>query len=131
MSAANLIPLGVVEVRREICGHCPAKCAPFIAGELFHAEPCAQCPASPRRWGPYGQCGKYAANHLPTPAPVVAPAPAAVAQGFGLGDLVATVAQPIAKAIDAVAGTNVAGCGGCAQRRAALNKAMPNILPRT
>jgi hypothetical protein len=43
----------------------------------------------------------------------------------GLGDAVAAVAQPIAKAIDAVAGTNVAGCGGCAKRQAALNAAVP------
>lgn len=44
-----------------------------------------------------------------------------------LGDLVASVAQPIAKAIDAVAGamgvkTNVSGCGGCKKRREKLNQ---------
>lgn len=44
---------------------------------------------------------------------------------IGLGDVVAAVAQPIAKVIDAVAGTNVAGCGGCAKRQAALNAAVP------
>ena len=43
----------------------------------------------------------------------------------GLGDVVAAIAQPIARTIDAVAGTNVAGCGGCAQRQEALNKAVP------
>jgi len=43
----------------------------------------------------------------------------------GLGDVVAAVAQPIAKVIDAVAGTNVAGCGGCAKRQAALNAVVP------
>jgi len=41
--------------------------------------------------------------------------------GVGLGDLVHAVAQPIAKAIDNIAGTNIQGCGGCAKRRAMLN----------
>ncbi len=38
-----------------------------------------------------------------------------------LGDLVARVAQPIAKAIDAVLGTKVQSCKACAKRREALN----------
>jgi hypothetical protein len=41
---------------------------------------------------------------------------------MGLGDLVAAVAQPIARAIDAAAGTKLAECGGCKKRRAALNR---------
>lgn len=40
----------------------------------------------------------------------------------GLGDLVAAFAQPIARAIDAAAGTKLAECGGCKKRRAALNR---------
>ncbi len=40
----------------------------------------------------------------------------------GLGDLVAAVAQPIARAIDAAAGTKLAECGGCKKRREALNR---------
>ena len=40
----------------------------------------------------------------------------------GLGDLVAAVAQPIARAIDAAAGTKLAECGGCKRRREALNR---------
>lgn len=43
----------------------------------------------------------------------------------GLGDVVAAVAQPVAHVIDAVAGTNVAGCGGCKRRQEALNAAVP------
>tara|TARA_R110000803_G_scaffold208404_2_gene277042 strand:- start:37 stop:234 length:198 start_codon:yes stop_codon:yes gene_type:complete len=39
----------------------------------------------------------------------------------GLGDVVHAVAQPIAKAIDKVAGTNIQRCGGCKRRRARLN----------
>ena len=46
---------------------------------------------------------------------------------FGLGDAVASVAQPIARAIDRVAGTKIAECGGCKKRRAALNKLVPNL----
>jgi hypothetical protein len=46
---------------------------------------------------------------------------------FGLGDAVASIAQPIAKAIDSIAGTNIEGCGGCQQRKEALNKLVPNL----
>lgn len=42
-------------------------------------------------------------------------------ESVGLGDMVHAVAQPIAKVIDRVAGTNVQGCGACAKRRAMLN----------
>ena len=44
----------------------------------------------------------------------------------GLGDLVAKVAQPIARAADAVLGTKVAGCSKCRKRQDALNKVFPN-----
>ena len=47
----------------------------------------------------------------------------------GAGDIVAIVAQPIARAIDAIAGTNIANCGGCAKRRQAMNEAMPLTRP--
>jgi len=47
----------------------------------------------------------------------------------GLGDLIHKVANPIAKAIDSVAGTNVQGCGGCAKRRESLNKIVPFTGP--
>lgn len=40
---------------------------------------------------------------------------------IGLGDAVAIVAQPIAAAIDAIAGTRIQHCQGCAQRREKLN----------
>ncbi len=38
-----------------------------------------------------------------------------------LGDAVAAVAKPIARAADAVLRTHLATCGGCANRRRALN----------
>lgn len=44
------------------------------------------------------------------------------ARRFGLGDAVAVVAKPIARVIDAVAGTDLAHCGGCEKRRRALNR---------
>ena len=37
------------------------------------------------------------------------------------GDRVASVAQPIAGAIDKTLGTNIKGCGACAKRRDKLN----------
>ena len=43
----------------------------------------------------------------------------------GLGDVVALMAQPIAKAIDSVAGTKLEGCSGCKARQEALNRRFP------
>jgi hypothetical protein len=43
----------------------------------------------------------------------------------GLGDAVEIVANPIAKAIDRLAGTQIQTCGGCQKRREALNRAFP------
>jgi hypothetical protein len=43
----------------------------------------------------------------------------------GLGDVVAMVAQPMAKMIDRIAGTNLANCAGCGNRQDALNKVVP------
>lgn len=43
----------------------------------------------------------------------------------GMGDVVAKVAQPIAKMIDKVAGTDIEHCGGCKKRRDKLNEILP------
>lgn len=43
----------------------------------------------------------------------------------GLGDVVAAIAMPIARAIDRISGTDLEHCGGCNRRREALNKAVP------
>jgi hypothetical protein len=48
----------------------------------------------------------------------------------GAGDLVALVAEPVAKAIDAIAKTHLSGCTGCQSRRQALNEKIP-FHPRT
>jgi hypothetical protein len=56
----------------------------------------------------------------------------------GAGDLVAAIAQPVARVVDRVAHTNLAGCGGCKRRQEILNHAIPfnqqppmdtNIMP--
>ena len=44
------------------------------------------------------------------------------ARKYGLGDVVAAVTQPIARAVDRIAGTNLKGCQGCAKRRDRLNR---------
>jgi hypothetical protein len=44
----------------------------------------------------------------------------------GLGDRVERIAQPIARAIDKVAGTNIQGCGACQKRKEYLNKKFPS-----
>lgn len=43
----------------------------------------------------------------------------------GLGDVVHYLLKPAVKAIDAIAGTDLENCTGCAQRRAAMNRAVP------
>jgi hypothetical protein len=40
------------------------------------------------------------------------------------GDLIATAAQPIAKGIDRILGTDVQNCGGCKQMQNNLNQGM-------
>ena len=44
----------------------------------------------------------------------------------GLGDQVEKIAQPIAKIIDKVAGTNIQGCGACKRRKEYLNNKFPS-----
>lgn len=50
------------------------------------------------------------------------PFPRIFIEGPKLGDKVAAVAQPIAKAIDSVLGTKLQDCQPCKDRQAALNK---------
>ena len=67
-------------------------------------DPRSRCPLRPPRW---------------------AKAP------LGLGDAVAMVSQPIARAIDGVAGTNLATCRPCTGpggRKDRLNAAVPDVL---
>ena len=48
-----------------------------------------------------------------------------IRQVAGLGDVVAKVAQPVAKAVDRVAGTDLQNCGGCKDRQKKLNQLFP------
>jgi hypothetical protein len=43
----------------------------------------------------------------------------------GVGDLIAKVAQPVARAIDAFLGTNIQNCDGCLDRQNKLNEILP------
>lgn len=56
---------------------------------------------------------------------------AALNKTRGLGDIVHKFAQPVAKAIDKVFGTNVKNCGGCKKRQERLNKLFPIRDPIT
>lgn len=46
---------------------------------------------------------------------------------IGFGDFIAKIAQPVARTIDSVVGTNIQNCGGCKKRQEALNNLIPNI----
>lgn len=46
----------------------------------------------------------------------------------GLGDIVAIVAQPVAKALDTAFNTNIQKCGGCKNRQQILNKIAPKLF---
>jgi hypothetical protein len=48
---------------------------------------------------------------------------------MGLGDIVATAAAPIAVASDALLGSDLRNCRGCAARREGLNALLPNVNP--
>lgn len=47
----------------------------------------------------------------------------------GLGDIVATVAEPIATVLDQTLGTRIKGCASCAKRRQWLNRVGIGALP--
>ncbi len=48
----------------------------------------------------------------------------------GAGDAVHLIAAPIAAAVDAVAGTKLKSCGGCAARRQDWNRRFPFVRAR-
>jgi hypothetical protein len=104
-----VIPDAEIDVRLSLCALCPTPCE----NRPNAAIRCSQCPLPLRRWGTYGRCRPGATEEAPV--------------SRGLGDIVHSVANPIARVIDAVAGTKIANCGSCAERRAALNKMVPKI----
>jgi hypothetical protein len=64
-------------------------------------------------------------NHKPKPLQLTKEQVAGLQQDqskpIGLGDRVERIAQPIARVIDKVAGTNIQGCGACQKRKEWLN----------
>ena len=56
---------------------------------------------------------------------IIGPIPKNWRKGRRLGDTIASIANPIAGVIDKVAGSNLAGCGGCSKMKKRLNDGMP------
>jgi hypothetical protein len=94
-----MIPKVVIEVRNDICRDCSTPCPSRL--DTIHA--CSFCPV--RKWGKYGNCE---ANLVPCN------------EMRGLGDLVAKIAEPIAKVLHL--DTNKCGCE---QRKEWLNNKVP------
>ena len=96
------IPNGLYLIRREICKKCLTPCVQQH-NMNHYGDKCSICPLPSPKWRQYGRCM------------------------YGLGDLVSSVAQPIARASDAIFKTNLVGCEPCAKRREALNKFIPDL----
>lgn len=88
-------PQSVIELQQSICRS--AKCDQLE--KLNFVDECASCPNG--HWGRYRATG---------------------CDGLRLGDKVESIAQPIAKGLDKLLGTNIADCGGCQKRKEKLNK---------
>jgi hypothetical protein len=88
----------VAKIRRNACVRNGCE---FLA-TLDYSDPCASCPAG--HFGPFLSKGCDAHKR---------------------GDRIGKIAQPIARAIDKVAGTNITGCGGCKKMKARLNAGVP------
>lgn len=107
----------VIQVRADICGDCLTPCE-LQRDATAHADACRACPI--RKWAKWGNCPDSA---TPPPSPSSLPAPGGVtapAGMRGLGDLVATIADPIARAIH----LDKSKCK-CGQRIEWLNAAVP------
>jgi hypothetical protein len=87
-------PARVAKIHRRFC---EARKCPHRA-TLNYDDPCIGCPEG--HFGPWIRRGCDEA---------------------GLGDKIERIARPIARAIDAVAGTKIAGCGGCKKMKERLN----------
>lgn len=94
----HLVAPVVLRYREAQCAACPAPCVAWQRGELALSEPAAACPIA--RW----------------PA-----SRAATRRMVGLGDVVAALAQPVAKLVGKT------DCAGCKKRKAKLNAAVPDV----
>ncbi len=95
-------PSSVAAVHREICSR--AACRHLQT--IDFNDPCAACPEG--HWGPYQRCVS------------------GVRMGLGLGDVVASVATPIARVLHLGCVDNITGLlrpeSACAKRKLAFNK---------
>jgi hypothetical protein len=96
----------IAGIRRQLCQSCPSPCPESRQGRIAVADPAQACPA-----------GRWASCVHPDDGGLVQ----AVKDGR-YGDAVAVAAQPVAKAVDWVFGTDLKNCGGCKRRREALNR---------
>jgi len=116
---APKIPRGVLHGREVTCIECPHPCA--RQHDLSHyGDPCAICPAASPRWITFGKCmtEPFASTDV-LKYPISRPM-------RGLGDLVAKIANPIARIIR----LDKSKCG-CAARQEWLNNAVPfSTLPK-
>lgn len=123
------VPTNILTYRKEQCRICPNPCE-FQSNVEWLSEGANGCPKSRFMvWESF--------KRVPVVAPVITQEvaiqdPVATSETypakprvFGLGDVVAAVAEPIAKASDAVFKTKLKGCSACRKRREMLNTLMP------
>lgn len=104
-NARRKVPAGIVSRRISACAACAEKCEIFDDDFAGARIACSRCRLD--KWREFGACDQSGAKTKR-------------AKIKGLGDIVAIVAEPIAKA----AGIDKSKCG-CARRREALNKMFP------
>lgn len=113
-----MMPAGVIQVRTDICGDCKTPCD-LQHKASAHAECAAACPI--RKWAKWGNCADPITPPSPSPSSLPAPGGVTAPAGMrGLGDLVAVIADPIARAIN----LDKSKCR-CGQRIDWLNAAVP------
>jgi hypothetical protein len=103
----NNTPKSVVSFRLNKCNSCKTPCA-NQKNKSFILDSCSSCPLDKPEWDIFGRCQNLESS-------------------IGLGDIVYKIANPIAQVIDSAIGTSIATCGGCAKRREALNKIIPDL----
>lgn len=123
------VPNNILTYRKEQCRICPSPCE-FQSNVEWLSEGANGCPK-----GRFMVWESF--KRVPVVAPVITQEVAIQeptntteeaqikARVFGLGDVVAAVAEPIAKASDAVFKTKLKGCSSCRKRREMLNTLMP------
>lgn len=96
------VPASILTYRKEQCRICPTPCE-FQGNTEWLSEGSNVCPK-----------GRFMIWESFKRVPM-----------RGLGDAVAAIAEPIAKASDAVFKTKLKGCSACRKRREMLNTLMP------